>query len=312
MDDEARFAPPAVGQVWQSWDVRQRPAGGTHIRVTGVGCFPNPDYIEVERVKRLAGGEWRVYSHRPFAMKGSRLRPNASGYRLVDDGPSASAGGDGGLITPETHQAVQDRLRGEIYAERTRRDAELREARELLAACDNSGCSFGTPCELAAKMSPDDTTSARPCRRCRTRAFLARRRTGEPPADPSAAPAEKGPEPEYHADGPRFFWLIERKAEPRYLGTWPRLREFIWMTDHDNALAFATREQADGAMMAIRELVPGLFPADIDAGPVEHGWFARTPAETPTLCCYAQDRNLGFHSPGCEGGPAGTPPGEGR
>ena len=34
---------------------------------------------------------------------------------------------------------------------------------------------------------------------------------------------------------------------------------------------------------------------------------AEPTAGTPTPCCYAQERNLGFHSPGCEGSPAGTP-----
>jgi hypothetical protein len=79
----------------------------------------------------------------------------------------------------------------------------------------------------------------------------------------------------------RFAWLIERKAEPRYLAAYPRLREFIWMTDHNEAMAFATREQADGAMMAIRELVPALFPVDIECRPVEHGWAAGAPSAVP-------------------------------
>jgi hypothetical protein len=78
----------------------------------------------------------------------------------------------------------------------------------------------------------------------------------------------------------KLYWLIERQAKPTYLGTWDRMRAFQWTDDHNKALAFATREQADGAMMAIRELVPALFPADIFFGPVEHGWVSVTPGET--------------------------------
>ena len=47
----------------------------------------------------------------------------------------------------------------------------------------------------------------------------------------------------------RFAWLIERDAKPAYLGTYDRMREFTWVDDHAKAMAFATKEQADGAMM---------------------------------------------------------------
>ncbi len=67
-------------------------------------------------------------------------------------------------------------------------------------------------------------------------------------------------------------WLIEAPGL-NYLGA--RDRAFFWTKDHAKALRFYSKEQADGAMMAIRELVPKLFGFAYtlgDASPVEHGW----------------------------------------
>lgn len=69
-----------------------------------------------------------------------------------------------------------------------------------------------------------------------------------------------------------FYWLIERKADPPYLGVSDRFREFAWIADAAAALGFATEQQADSAMLAIRQLVPALFPVHVHARPVEHGW----------------------------------------
>lgn len=50
---------------------------------------------------------------------------------------------------------------------------------------------------------------------------------------------------------------------------------FVWSKDHNAAVRFDSKGQADGAMMAIRQLAPGLFDFERllgDARPVEHGW----------------------------------------
>ena len=72
-----------------------------------------------------------------------------------------------------------------------------------------------------------------------------------------------------------FAWLIEAPG-PNYLAT----RDvggarFHWTADHDKALRFASRVQADGVMMAVRALDPALFAfaANLgDARLVEHMW----------------------------------------
>jgi len=87
-----------------------------------------------------------------------------------------------------------------------------------------------------------------------------------------------------------FRWLIEAPGQ-RYLST-RRLGcdEFFWTEDHNRALAFRTREQADGLMMAVRQMDrqingfdKGLFAFEVtlgDAKAVEHGWMtARSPQE---------------------------------
>jgi len=62
---------------------------------------------------------------------------------------------------------------------------------------------------------------------------------------------------------------------------------FEWTIDHDRALAFRTRDQADALMMAVRQMDrqingfdKGLFGFEASLGnaaAVEHGWM------TPTL-----------------------------
>lgn len=86
-----------------------------------------------------------------------------------------------------------------------------------------------------------------------------------------------------------FRWLIEAPG-PRYL-TYGRLRmscNFVWTEDHNLALAFRSREQADGLMMAVRQMDrqingfdKGLFAFEAtlgDAKAVEHGWMANDDA----------------------------------
>lgn len=72
-----------------------------------------------------------------------------------------------------------------------------------------------------------------------------------------------------------FAWLIEAPGT-KYLAT-RRLgiNEFYWTSDHNTALRFISEQQADGVMMAVRELVPPLFEFARTLGearPVEHGW----------------------------------------
>lgn len=80
-----------------------------------------------------------------------------------------------------------------------------------------------------------------------------------------------------------FHWLIEAPGQ-RYLAV-QRLHvsdTFEWTTDHNKALAFRDREQADAAMMAIRQMDrqingfdKGLFAFEAtlgNAAAVEHGW----------------------------------------
>lgn len=80
-----------------------------------------------------------------------------------------------------------------------------------------------------------------------------------------------------------FRWLIEAPG-PRYLAV-QRLScqdNFEWTADHDKALAFRSEEQADGCMMAVRQMDraisgfdKGLFAFEANLGnakAVEHGW----------------------------------------
>lgn len=72
-----------------------------------------------------------------------------------------------------------------------------------------------------------------------------------------------------------FAWLIEAPG-PNYLGTRKLGKyEFYWTRDHNKALRFYSKQQADDAMMAVRELDENLFGfAETlgEAKPVEHGW----------------------------------------
>ena len=78
-----RVPDPAIGQVWQSWDVRERPLGGGYLRI--VELFSNG--VRCERVRRLPGGGFERYGNANVMILNRRLRPNASGYRLVEDKP---------------------------------------------------------------------------------------------------------------------------------------------------------------------------------------------------------------------------------
>jgi hypothetical protein len=80
---------------------------------------------------------------------------------------------------------------------------------------------------------------------------------------------------------PDFRWLIEAPGT-RYLAV-QRLHmsdNFEWTTDHDRALAFRSKEQADALMMAVRQMdrtyaAGALFAFEItlgNAAAVEHGW----------------------------------------
>ncbi len=80
-----------------------------------------------------------------------------------------------------------------------------------------------------------------------------------------------------------FRWLIEAPGT-RYLAV-QRLNmsdNFEWTGDHDRALAFRSKEQADALMMAVRQMDralngfdKGLFAFEAQLGnaaPIEHGW----------------------------------------
>jgi hypothetical protein len=78
-----------------------------------------------------------------------------------------------------------------------------------------------------------------------------------------------------------FRWLIEAPGA-RYLAV-QRLNmsdNFEWTGDHDKALAFRSKEQADALMMAVRQFdrqyaKGSLFAFEATLGnakPVEHGW----------------------------------------
>lgn len=81
-----------------------------------------------------------------------------------------------------------------------------------------------------------------------------------------------------------FRWLIEAHGQ-KYLAV-QRLSmsdNFIWTADHNEALAFRSKDQADALMMAVRQMDRHLqdgvlfaFERHIgNAQPVEHGWHCR-------------------------------------
>lgn len=80
-----------------------------------------------------------------------------------------------------------------------------------------------------------------------------------------------------------FRWLIEAPGT-RYLSV-QRLthsNNFKWSTDHNEALAFRSEEQADALMMAVRQVDRDCCKGELfafeaslgNAKPVEHGWVA--------------------------------------
>jgi hypothetical protein len=73
-----------------------------------------------------------------------------------------------------------------------------------------------------------------------------------------------------------FSWLIEAPGQnylaTREIGHDPR---FFWTNDHAKAIRFISKEQADGVMMAVRQLAPELWAFAMNLGearPVEHAW----------------------------------------
>lgn len=77
-------------------------------------------------------------------------------------------------------------------------------------------------------------------------------------------------------DQTTFGWLIEAPG-PSYLAVRGinGAYDFIWLRDPSLALQFRDQQQADLAMMAIRQLSPDLFAFERmleTAKPVEHGW----------------------------------------
>lgn len=82
-----------------------------------------------------------------------------------------------------------------------------------------------------------------------------------------------------------FRWLIEAPGQ-RYLAV-QRLSmsdDFVWTPDHNNALAFRSKLQADALMMAVRQMDRamhgfdrGLFAFEATLGnacAIEHAWVA--------------------------------------
>jgi hypothetical protein len=73
-----------------------------------------------------------------------------------------------------------------------------------------------------------------------------------------------------------FRWLIEAPGT-KYLAVRriKTMADFVWTSDHNTALAFRTKEQADDLMMAVRDLKPDIFGFERtlgNAAPVEHAW----------------------------------------
>lgn len=78
---------------------------------------------------------------------------------------------------------------------------------------------------------------------------------------------------------PVFAWVIEAPGQhylaAREIGG---LTSFHWTTDHEKALRFWSREQADLTASGVRRLEPALwaFAGTLgEAWPREHGWIAR-------------------------------------
>jgi hypothetical protein len=112
--------------------------------------------------------------------------------------------------------------------------------------------------------------------------------------DPAPAPAQ----PQLQGgDGASFAWLIEAPGQ-NYLGAREisHYREFYWTADHNKALRFFSQEQADAAMMAMRQINPKLWAFAVNLGeakPVEHGWFAKpSPSITEAVAAETETQNF--------------------
>lgn len=85
-----------------------------------------------------------------------------------------------------------------------------------------------------------------------------------------------------------FAWVIEAPG-PRYLsvrrlGGIGGMHDFVWSSEHQQAIRFMSEQQADLTMMAIRDMDrringfdKGLFAFEVNLGnarAVEHGWLA--------------------------------------
>lgn len=84
-----------------------------------------------------------------------------------------------------------------------------------------------------------------------------------------------------------FRWLIEAPG-PRYLSVRSFKggleRDFVWTTNHDDAIALRSQEQAEALMLAVRQMDRDhcgglLFNFErvlSNAKPVEHGWISKS------------------------------------
>jgi len=73
----------------------------------------------------------------------------------------------------------------------------------------------------------------------------------------------------------QFCWLVEAPGQHYLAARQLAGYRFYWTQNHDDALRFFSREQADMVMMSVRELAPKLFwfaENLTDARPVEHAW----------------------------------------
>lgn len=82
-----------VGQVWQDWDSRLRPAGGSLYRVMALGITikgidgqrPTERYESALVSRCDRNGD--VIENRLRPIRLSRFRPNSTGYRLISAPP---------------------------------------------------------------------------------------------------------------------------------------------------------------------------------------------------------------------------------
>lgn len=77
-------------------------------------------------------------------------------------------------------------------------------------------------------------------------------------------------------------WLIEAPGHYYLAARTHSVHEFHWTQDSLKALRFANEEQADQAMMALREIKPELFMFARNLGeprPIEHSWFGDADVE---------------------------------